>query len=61
MEIFWGYYSTEQSVEATGERQKFTLDFSNIAEEYRSKLDKVVFFCQTVGATGTVEMYSVTY
>lgn len=54
-------YSTEQSVEATGERQKFTLDFSNIAEEYRSKLDKIVFFCQTVGATGTVEMYSVTY
>ena len=54
-----GGYAKEGSVIATGESQVFTLDISSIALANRSKLNLAVVFCKTVGASGSITLYSV--
>lgn len=55
-----GGYSKEASVIGTGELQTFVLDVSSISEANRAKLNLLVVFCKTVGASGTITLYSYT-
>ncbi|MFH0993722.1 MAG: hypothetical protein V1761_05185, partial [bacterium] len=54
-----GGYSKEASVIATGEQQTFVLDITSITVTNRAKLNLVVVFCKTVGASGSITLYSV--
>lgn len=47
---------TEASVTATGELQEFILPLNTLSETQRNGLNLIVWFCQTSGASGSIEI-----
>jgi len=56
-----GWGSTEDSVIATGEQQTFELSLSAIQTGHVADLSLLIVFCKTVGYSGTLEIFGITY
>lgn len=56
-----GWGSTEDSTVATGERQTFELSLDQIDPAHVADLNLLIVFCKTVGYSGTLEIFGVTY